>query len=334
MIRSHTDIYESHKRLVRLSPYYPDESMPKLPWIARIAAGLAFLLAALMLLSGFLGSIANIPMALLPLAAGIGILRARVWSAWGYALTLLAQMLLWPIIFSRPGHPDIGRGLILSALLSVFVTLVLLVAGYALADSGSPRGSATFWVVLTAILTLPQLFLRPFVIPSGSMEDTLLTGDRVLARTLPPVTPRRDELVAFVYPLDRKFIYTKRVIGIPGDRIRIAKKTVYRNGAALKEPYAVHKAPVEDPYLNNFPAPPPAGVPQRGLDMLGMHVQNGEVIVPIGQYFVIGDNRDRSLDSRYWGFVGSSDIVGKPLVIYDSEAPNGARRWNRLFHWL
>jgi signal peptidase I len=292
------------------------------------------MLAALTLLSGWLGSVANIPLALVPLAAGIGILRARVWSAWGYALNLFAQMLLWPLIFSRPGHPDIGRGVILSALLSVFITLVLLVAGYTLADSGAPRGSATFWIFLTAALALPQLFLRPFVIPSGSMEDTLLTGDRLLVRTRPAGTPQRDELLAFIYPVDRKFIYIKRVIGIPGDHIRIARKTVYRNGVALNEPYAVHKATAEDLYLNNFPGPPPTGVPPRGRDMLSTHVQNGEVIVPIGQYFVIGDNRDQSLDSRYWGFVGSSDIIGKPLLVYDSEDPKGGHRWNRLFHRL
>ena len=115
-----------------------------------------------------------------------------------------------------------------------------------------------------------------------------------------------------------------RVIGIPGDRIRISDKVVYRNGTALIEAYAVHKTAYIDSYRDNFPSEPNGPHADYAQDMLQNHVVNGEVLVPDNCYFVLGDNRDMSLDSRYWGFVPFNDIIGEPLLIYHSEdKPSG-----------
>lgn len=308
--------------------------MAKLSLIARIACLCAFVLAILTLVSGFFGSIMNIPLALIPLIAGVGILRGHAWSAYGLALYSFAQVLLLPLILTRPGNQDLSPQLILSTVLALLISLLFLFAGRSLVASGSASGNATPWIILTALVTLPQLFVRPFVIPTGSMENTMLIGDRILVQTLPKPAPERGDLVTFVYPIDVKSTNVKRIVGIPGDRIRISKKVLYRNGVVVNETYAAHKSEYDDAFRDNFPSQPPTIVPPRGLDMLSMHVQKGEVIVPIGQYFVMGDNRDLSLDSRYWGFISASEIIGKPFLIYDSEDPKTGRRWNRLFHRL
>jgi signal peptidase I len=157
----------------------------------------------------------------------------------------------------------------------------------------------------------------------------------------PGPSPARGEMMVFIYPIDRRQTYVKRIIGVPGDRIRISRKIVYRNGAALAEPYAVHKSDYEDAYRDNFPSEPNVPLYEPAKDMLRQNVLNGEVVVPEGEYFVLGDNRDMSLDSRYWGFIGAGDLIGRPLVIYDSEAQpagetsSGSRiRWGRLFKLL
>ena len=146
---------------------------------------------------------------------------------------------------------------------------------------------------------LPPLFAQAFVIPTGAMEDTLLIGDHVLVRCFPKSYPGRGDIIVFRYPVDRRQIFVKRVIGLAGDHIRIAGKRVYHNGTPLNEPYAVHKTTYEDSYRDNFPSEPNASLQDVGLDMLQKHVVNGEVVVPEGSYFVLGDNRDDSLDSRY-----------------------------------
>jgi signal peptidase I len=114
--------------------------------------------------------------------------------------------------------------------------------------------------------------------------------------------------------------FVKRVIGVPGDHIKVVGEKVYRNGALLNEPYAYHKLAYPDPYGVNFPGEPPSySDPARNSylrDMLENHVVNGEVVVPPNTYFAMGDNRDNSLDSRYWGFVPRDNIIGKPLLIY------------------
>jgi signal peptidase I len=136
----------------------------------------------------------------------------------------------------------------------------------------------------------------------------------------------------------------KRVIGVPGDHIRILDKTVYVNGKALQEPYTRHILPGIEPYRDIFPADPPTELYRRLVDggtMLARaqqmleHAHGGELIVPPGYYFAMGDNRDNSLDSRYWGFVPRENIIGKPLLIFWSyDAPTEALVGYSVDHFL
>src|SRR5579859_4663949 len=182
-----------------------------------------------------------------------------------------------------------------------------------------------FIILIFATSTIAQ----PFVIPTSSMEDNLLVGDHLIvdrmayapagrfSRHLLPYEPvKRSDIIVFRYPLNIKEDYIKRVIGLAGDRIHLVNKQVYLNGKKLDEPYKIHKSSYVDSYRDNFPATPNIGLPPSAMDMLEHHVVNGEVVVPPGYYFAMGDNRDNSADSRYWGFVPSENIKGKPLMIY------------------
>jgi signal peptidase I len=114
----------------------------------------------------------------------------------------------------------------------------------------------------------------------------------------------------------------KRVIGVPGDHIRLMNKGLILNGKPVDEPYVYHNTEYIDSYRDNFPSEPNVSVVDSAIDMLQNHVQNAEVVVPPNSYFAMGDNRDSSLDSRYWGFVPRGNIIGKPLIIYWSfDAP-------------
>jgi signal peptidase I len=312
-----------------------------LPKIARIAYVVAFVMAALTIVFALTQQIIQLPFAFIPLIAGIGIVRKRVWSAYGFALLLIAQLLVIPLLLFRSGggtgkSPEIAVAAVLMAALAA----LFLFAGRSLAAAGAERGRAFPWIAISALLTLPFLFVQAFVMPTGSMEDTLLIGDRILVQRFPRTEPALGDMIVFTYPVDRSQTFTKRVIGVAGDRIRVSQKIVYRNGTALNEPYAIHKAPYPDSYRDNFPTEPNGFLLDAGQEMLKRNVVNGEVVVPKGKYFVLGDNRDNSLDRRYWGFVDSSDLIGKPLLIYDSEdrpteiTKPHRRRWDRLFKLL
>ncbi len=196
--------------------------------------------------------------------------------------------------------------------------------------SDGPRGAIAEWAVTIILLLFGTTTLvQAFVIPTGSMEDTLLIGDHLLvdklsyapggavsAHVLPYREPKHGDIIVFRYPVDIRQTFVKRVIGVPGDRIRLVNKQVYRNGEKIYEPYTFYKTDFMDPYRDNFPAMPGGQVLSRGMDMLDHNVVNGEVVVPPDCYFAMGDNRDLSLDSRYWGFVPRENIIGKPLIIY------------------
>jgi signal peptidase I len=193
-----------------------------------------------------------------------------------------------------------------------------------------PRGFIAEWAVTIILLLFGTTNLvQAFVIPTGSMEDTLLIGDHLLVDKLAyapqgPVSkyilpyrePKRGDIIVFRYPIDIQQTFVKRCIGVPGDRIRLVNKQLYLNGEAVQEPYVYHKSEMIDSYRDNFPGEPNVRVPDAAIDMLTNHVRNDEVVVPPGSYFAMGDNRDSSLDSRYWGFVPRGNIIGKPLIIY------------------
>ena len=197
------------------------------------------------------------------------------------------------------------------------------------------RGFVGEWTVTFIFLLFGTTnLLQAFVIPSGSMENSLLVGDHVLVdkllyspgdsvsnRVLPYRDIHRGDIIVFTYPLDITQTYVKRAIGLPGDRIRLVDKQLMLNGKAVREPYAVH-LPGSDPYRDNFPSFASAGLRPRALEMISEHVVNGELVVPQGYVFAMGDNRDNSDDSRYWGLVARDTIKGTPLVIFWSfDAP-------------
>jgi signal peptidase I len=193
-----------------------------------------------------------------------------------------------------------------------------------------PRGTIAEWTITILLLLFLTTFLvQAFVIPTGSMEDTLLVGDHLLVdklsyapsgpisrHFLPYTEPKRGDIIVFRYPVDITQTFVKRCMGVPGDRIRMVNKELFLNGVKLNEPYKVNKTEYIDSYRDNFPSEPNANVYPGALDMLQHHVENGEVVVPPGYFFAMGDNRDSSLDSRYWGFVPRENIIGKPLIIY------------------
>jgi len=230
-----------------------------------------------------------------------------------------------------------------------------------------PRGTIAEWTVTILLLLFGTTSLvQAFVIPTGSMQNNLLIGDHLLVdklayappgpiskHLLPYTEVKHGDIIVFRYPVDIKQTFVKRVVGIPGDRIRIDRKQVYRNGVALNEPYKYHEADFFDSFRDTFPSEPNTSVSKGAYDMLQHNVEGGEIVVPARSYFAMGDNRDSSLDSRYWGFVPRENIIGKPLIIYWSyDAPTsqlasadinldhlkdlavnffGKTRWNRTF---
>ncbi len=231
--------------------------------------------------------------------------------------------------------------------------------------------------VLAVGLFVMTFVFQNFVIPSGSMEKTLLVGDHVLVdrTTLAPPTwwaplvhyrePRRGDVIVFNKPTPENLVLVKRLIGVPGDRIHLQHGVVYLNGVAQNEPYAQLPRPDGDPQdlyspvRDDFPSlGPPENSTALWTDELSSHVQNGDLVVPPGKVFAMGDNRDNSLDGRYWGFVPRENILGRPLFNYWSFATTadridrqqagwgaklggfldtalhffGRTRWNRTFH--
>jgi signal peptidase I len=213
--------------------------------------------------------------------------------------------------------------------------------------SHTERGTIAEWTVTILLLLFGTTTLvQAFVIPTGSMENNLLVGDHLLVDKLAyaPAGPvskyflpyqeiKRGDIIVFRYPVDIRQTFVKRVIGVPGDRIRIDNKQVIRNGVRLNEPYKVHKTEYVDSYRDNFPSQPYLQLSEGASEMLEKNITNGEIVVPPNSYFAMGDNRDNSLDSRYWGFVPRANIIGKPLIIYWSYETTTDRLANPTIGW-
>ncbi len=203
---------------------------------------------------------------------------------------------------------------------------------------GSVQSLAGTVVIALFVITFA---VQAFQIPSESMENTLLIGDYLLVdkihygqrgawgELLPYAPIQRGDVVVFRYPVHPAQHFVKRVIGVPGDRVRLVSKTVYVNGQAVEEPYALFHTTSVDRFRDDFPQTDfvSSNVEPRWWLQMRELVRHGELVVPAGEYFVMGDNRDESYDSRYWGFVPRENIIGRPLLIYwslnGSEAGNG-----------
>jgi signal peptidase I len=183
--------------------------------------------------------------------------------------------------------------------------------------------------VVIAVFVI-TFIVQAFQIPSGSMENTLLIGDYLLVNKLcyggsglgdhlmPYQKVQRGDIIVFHYPVDPTQHFVKRVIGLPGDRLRMVNKKVLINGHPLEEPYVHFLEPPNNLFRDDFPRtdiPAPFLEGKWWLEMRKL-VENGQLIIPEGHYFVMGDNRDDSQDSRYWGFVPRENIIGRPLLIY------------------
>jgi signal peptidase I len=199
---------------------------------------------------------------------------------------------------------------------------------------------ASLAVVLVTGLFIITFIVQAFEIPSSSMENTLLIGDHVFvnreifsprSKWVGPLIPYRDpkdgDIVVFLSPAEPGLYVVKRIMGVPGDRMHLQDGVVYRNGQKLDEPYVIHcptmnppcgTAAPYNPYRDNFPTVPPLNdsvTPEWHL-LMSSYIQNGELVVPPDSYFAMGDNRDVSYDSRYWGFIPRENIIGRPLFIY------------------
>lgn len=229
--------------------------------------------------------------------------------------------------------------------------------------------------LIVVVLFVFAFLFENFAIPSSSMASTLLVGDHILAEraSLAPASSwapfvayrqvHRDDIIVFRSPFleadGQYWTLVKRVIGIPGDCLHLRDGVVYRNGVALNEPFAARPtAENYSAYIDDFPAIPPSpdlGATAAWSEELPSHLRNGNVCVPPNSYFVMGDNRQNSDDSRYWGFVPRANILGRPLLVYWSvripELPDNASisqqadvtrdevfqfftrtRWSRTFH--
>ncbi len=191
----------------------------------------------------------------------------------------------------------------------------------------SLQSLASTVVIAVFVITF---IVQAFQIPSESMENTLLIGDYLLVDKVHyangglwggilPYSPiRRGDIVVFRYPVHPSQHFVKRVIGVPGDRVRLINKQLWVNGAPVREKYVVYRSAAHDYYRDDFPATNylSANVEPRWWLQMRSLVRGGELVVPKDEYFVLGDNRDESLDSRYWGFVPRQNIIGRPLLIY------------------
>lgn len=196
----------------------------------------------------------------------------------------------------------------------------------------TPKSKLREYVEAILLAVLIALFVRTFVvqaykIPSGSMKPTLQIGDHILvtkfnygikvpflrSTLIPTGKPQRGDIVVFIYPEDRSKDFIKRLIGLPGDTVEVRDKRLLLNGLPFDDKHGVH---VDSVVI------PGAVQPRDNF---------GPVVVPADAFFVMGDNRDESLDSRFWGFVHQKDILGKALVIYWSwNGDDKAVRFSRI----
>jgi signal peptidase I len=212
------------------------------------------------------------------------------------------------------------------------------------------------WVRTIVVLVFALTFVgQVMAIPTSSMHNTLLTGDHLLvdklayapagaisSHLLPYTDVKRGDIIVFRHPIRLDENLVKRAIGVPGDHIKLVNKQLWLNGHLVREPYTIHITDWYDEYRDNFPAGPVSDAQsgderfaRRATEMLHNHVMNGELVVPPGNYFAMGDNRDNSLDSRYFGFVPRENIIGKPsIILWSYDAPTEDLETYNVHHFV
>ena len=222
---------------------------------------------------------------------------------------------------------------------------------YPAPPSGLPASLQSLAVTVVIAIFVITFIVQAFQIPSESMENTLLIGDYLLVdkahyssggtwgQILPYRGIQRGDIIVFRYPVNPQQHFVKRVIGLPGDRVRMVNRQVFVNGIPLREKYAIYRSTIHDAYRDDFPDTKVlnANVQPRWWLQMRSLVNGRDLVVPADSYFVLGDNRDESLDSRYWGFVPRENIIGRPLLIYWSLRSPGrygtaASLSDKLFH--
>lgn len=318
----------------------------KLPGLARAGFGVAVVVALLLWFTAAENPVLGVPVALVFTAAAIGLWKGKAWSGYGPAILILI-FVAGAILRLRDASVPLSQ-LTVAMAMSLAVAMVLFLAGRSL-QAGN-RGGAGRWVAVCAAAAVFSWMFQPMMVPTGAMEDTILSGDSLLARRILAKNPARGELVMHRSPIDERQTFVKRVVGLPGDRIRFADKRLFVNGVEMKEAYAKHSTDYMDPYRDQFPKHEPQfDIFPSGRAMLEKNVQGGELVVPEGKLFVLGDNRDVSLDSRYWGFIDNTLITGKPvMVVFSTDLSSKERsagfaglllplrhaRWSRTFKLL
>jgi signal peptidase I len=240
-----------------------------------------------------------------------------------------------PFDASAPGAPQISSADSAEQPAQITVTPAAALAGVHRNAGTSAIVELCESLLITILLALfaTTFVVQAYKIPSESMEPTLLVGDHVIVnkfifegsgawyeKVLPYRAIRRGDIIIFKYPYEDHPDYVKRVIGLPGDRIRIVRGRVSVNEQPLDEPYAVHERPDPDDSDDNFPPLDPYTaqtelLPEWAQDIPN-YIHQNELVVPANHYFVMGDNRDDSQDSRYWGFVDRGAIMGEPVLVY------------------
>jgi signal peptidase I len=216
----------------------------------------------------------------------------------------------------------------------------------------------SFSVTVLVILIVRTFVIDVFRIPSGSMEGTLLVGDILFVnklaygaevplttKRLPPMhVPERGEVIIFKWPMDHAKPFVKRLVGLPGDTIAMRDGTLSVNGVVQHELFIRRLHGVADPMAVDFDWLRRALIPAAHASPGARPTRNvwGPIVVPPRNFFVLGDNRDNSGDSRYWGFVADSLLLGKPLLVYYSVVPDSVAhgswlsrvRWHRIGEWI
>jgi signal peptidase I len=291
----------------------PNESRPVLILFGVIAA---VLMAVVSVASAiWQNPVIAIPQAAVAIFAAVGLLRRE--PAAGYGLGLFVVCSTGAGVYSS--YPLAGKPnsfYIAATIVTLLIAAFAFLAGSAIAPLSRLRvWDMVPWIAISAIPIFLALFFSLMMLPSGSMEPTLVTGDTIVVRRCSPNLLKRGDLTVY-RDSGRHSVFVKRLVGIEGDRIHLDRKVLYLNDRPRNEGYAIHTTTYFDQYRDNFPAGDlNVPLPQAMRDQLHRQVRGGDFVVPAGSFFLLGDNRDVSLDSRYYGPVPADTIIGKAVAV-------------------